>query len=138
MKRNKRPLPNELTCYSFKNRDDLDEIIMWIKRILILLPLGITMFLVQSFFWVPTYEKQAKGNPDRLIRYIYSSIGDAQILNPILSADTASSDIISLVFDGLIDLDENLNYRPRLASGWTQHEEAYLAIDPEFEREGRA
>lgn len=111
---------------------------MWIKRILILLPLGITMFLVQSFFWVPTYEKQAKGNPDRLIRYIYSSIGDAQILNPILSADTASSDIISLVFDGLIDLDENLNYRPRLASGWTQHEEAYLAIDPEFEREGRA
>ncbi|MDA0692334.1 MAG: ABC transporter substrate-binding protein [Nitrospinae bacterium] len=103
---------------------------MNIKRILIYLPLGLILFLVQSFFWVPTYDKQAVGNPDRLVKYIHGSAADAEILNPILSADTTSSSITDLVFDGLIDLDDKLEYRPRLASSWTQYEEAYLVIDP--------
>ncbi|GJL79772.1 MAG: hypothetical protein NPINA01_27610 [Nitrospinaceae bacterium] len=104
------------------------------KRILIYLPLGLIVFLVQSFFWVPTYDKQAVGNPDRLVKYIHGSAADAEILNPILSADTTSSSINELVFDGLIDLDDNLDYRPRLASSWAQYEEAYLVIDPDDPR----
>jgi hypothetical protein len=48
---------------------------------------------------VPTYDQQARGNPDRLQEFVEASIGDASILNPILSADTASSDINSNVFD---------------------------------------
>ena len=52
-----------------------------------------------------------------------------RILNPILSADTSSSSINDLVFDGLIDLDENLKYRPRLAKSWSQYEEVYLAVN---------
>ena len=84
---------------------------------------------MQSFFWVPTYDKQASGNPKRLIKYIQGSSGDAQILNPILSADTSSSTINDLIFDGLIDLDEDLKYRPRLAKSWSQYEEAYLSIN---------
>ncbi len=104
------------------------------KRILIYLPLALVLFLVQSFFWVPTYDKQAVGNPDRLLTYIDGSTGDAEILNPILNADTASSSIVGLVFDGLIDLDENLNYRPRLASSWTQYEETWLVVDPVFKK----
>jgi ABC-type transport system substrate-binding protein len=103
---------------------------MRIKRILIGLPLVLAAVLLQSFFWVPTYENQATGNPDRLVRYIQSTIGDAQILNPILSADSASSAINGHVFDGLLDLDDQLNYRPRLAVGWTLYEEAYLTLDP--------
>ena len=51
--------------------------------------------------------------------------GDAKILNPILNADTASSGIVALVFDGLLDLDENLNLRGRLATDWQVSEEAY-------------
>ncbi len=98
------------------------------KRILIFLPLGLVLFLVQSFFWVPTYDKQAVGNPNRLVKYIHGSAADAEILNPILSADTTSSSINGLVFDGLIDLDDKLDYRPRLASSWTQYEEAYLVV----------
>jgi ABC-type transport system substrate-binding protein len=110
---------------------------MLIKRFLILLPFGLTLFLVQSFFWVPSYERQSVGNPDRLTRYIHSSIGDAQMLNPILSTDSASSAINDLVFDGLIALDGNLNYRPRLATGWSQYEEAYFAVNPEHKVNGR-
>ena len=63
---------------------------MWTKRILILLPLIVCLFLLQSYFWVPTYEMQARVTPDRLSKYIRGSIGDAQLLNPILHADTAS------------------------------------------------
>jgi len=102
---------------------------MAIKKILIYIPLILILFLIQSFFWVPTYDKQAKGNPARLVKYVQGSSGDAQILNPILSADTSSSTINDLVFDGLIDLDKDLKYRPRLAESWTQYEEAYLAIN---------
>lgn len=98
------------------------------------MPLLLIFFLVQSFFWVPTYDKQAVGNPDRLLKYIHGSAADAQILNPILSADTTSSSINDLVFEGLIDLDENLEYRPRLAASWTQYEEAYLVIDPAYSK----
>jgi len=103
---------------------------MKVKKILIYLPIALTLFLMQSFFWVPTYDKQAVGNPARLVKYVQGSSGDAQILNPILSADTSSSSINELVFDGLIDLDRDLKYRPRLAKSWTQFEEAYLTLNP--------
>ncbi|MFT4580111.1 MAG: ABC-type transport system substrate-binding protein [Nitrospinales bacterium] len=102
---------------------------MAIKKVLIFIPLALILFLIQSFFWVPTYDKQGTGNPSRLVKYVQGSSGDAQILNPILSADTSSSTINDLVFDGLIDLDKDLKYRPRLAESWTQYEEAYLTIN---------
>jgi ABC-type transport system substrate-binding protein len=102
---------------------------MTTKRILIFAPLVLTLVLVQSYFWVPTYEQQAKGNPDRLSQYINASIGDAAILNPILSADSASSEIGGKVFEGLLDRDEDLNFRGRLAKTWKIYEEAYFYIN---------
>jgi ABC-type transport system substrate-binding protein len=102
---------------------------MTIKRILIFAPLLLTLVLLQSYFWVPTYEQQAKGNPDRLNQYISASIGDAAILNPILSADSASSEIEGKVFEGLLDRDEDLNFRGRLAKTWKISEEAYFYVN---------
>ena len=102
---------------------------MTTKRILIFAPLLLTLILVQSYFWVPTYEQQAKGNPDRLKQYINASIGDAAILIPILSADSASSEIEGKVFEGLIDRDEDLSFRGRLATTWRIYEEAYFYIN---------
>lgn len=107
------------------------------KRFLIFTPIGIAFFLFQSLFWAPTYDRQAQKNPNRLLQYIEGSIGDASILNPILSADGSSSDINSLIFDGLIDFDEELNFRPRLAKSWNEYEIAYLALDFDFEVEGK-
>jgi ABC-type transport system substrate-binding protein len=80
---------------------------------------------------VPTYEEQTRGNPERLEEYVAASIGDAQLLNPTLSADSASSDINGLVFEGLLDYDENLNFRPRLATNWEIYEEAYFYVNEE-------
>jgi ABC-type transport system substrate-binding protein len=102
---------------------------MTTKRILILAPLLMTLILLQSYFWVPTYEQQAKGNPARLNQYINASIGDAAILNPILSADSASSEIIDKVFEGLIDRDEELRFRGRLATSWQIFEEAFFYVN---------
>jgi ABC-type transport system substrate-binding protein len=100
-----------------------------VRRVLILAPLLTGLFLLQSYFWVPTYQEQTRGNPERLEEYITASIGDASILNPILSSDSASSAIESMVFEGLIDRDENLNFRGRLATSWEIYEEAFFYIN---------
>ena len=103
---------------------------MSLKRALIVAPFILVLLLAQSYFWVPTYESQALGNPNRLTKFIEASIGDAKILNPILSADSASSRITLLVFDGLLELDEHLQLTGRLATDWQITETAYvLSID---------
>jgi len=108
------------------------------KRILIILPVVVLAILAQSYFWVPNYDNQSKGNPERLTQYITSSIGDVAILNPILNADSASSEICDKIFEGLIDRDENLKLRGRLATDWTIYEEAYFCFndDPTWIRKG--
>jgi ABC-type transport system substrate-binding protein len=107
-----------------------------VRRVLILAPLLISLFLLQSYFWVPTYEDETKGNPGRLNEFITASIGDAAILNPVLSSDSASSDIEGLVFEGLLDYDQNLHLRGRLATSWEIFEEAYFYINPTAEIPG--
>ncbi len=103
---------------------------MTIKRLLVFLPLFVTVVLLQSYFWVPTFDDQTRGSDRRLTQYIQGSIGDAQILNPILNADTTSSTIVGHVFDGLIDRDKNLRFRGRLATSWRIYEETYFIPRP--------
>jgi len=103
---------------------------MTIRRVLIFAPILLIVVLLQSYFWVPTYEQQTKGNPARLAEYIAGSIGDASLLNPILTADSASSNIQDLVFEGLIDRDEQLRFRGRLAKSWEVFEEAFFYVNP--------
>ncbi len=102
------------------------------RSLLIWVPILFILFLLQSYFWVPTYEEETRGNPGRLAEYIEASIGDAQVLNPILSADSASSSIEGKVFEGLIDRDENLNFRGRVATHWEIFEEAYFYINDQI------
>ena len=102
---------------------------MTIRRFLIFAPILLIIVLLQSYFWVPTYEEQTKGNPERLHEYIAGSIGDASLLNPILTADSASSSIENMVFEGLIDRDEQLRFRGRLATSWEVFEEAFFYVN---------
>jgi len=103
---------------------------MTIRRFLIFAPILLIIVLLQSYFWVPTYEEQTKGNPQRLNEYIAGSIGDASLLNPILTADSASSSIENMIFEGLMDRDEKLRFRGRLATSWEVFEEAYFYVNP--------
>ncbi len=101
---------------------------MSVRRLLIFTPLAVLFILFQSYFWVPTYEKQTRGNPKRLRVFLSGSIGDASILNPILAADSASAEINNLVFEGLLDRDEELRLRGRVASRWEIGEEASFRV----------
>ncbi|MFH1350407.1 MAG: ABC transporter substrate-binding protein, partial [Pseudomonadota bacterium] len=109
---------------------------MVIRKVLIFAPILVIIFLIQSYFWVPTYEQQTRGNPDRLNEFITASIGDASVLNPILSADSASSDISGMVFEGLLDRDEELLFRGRLATSWEIYEEAFFYVNEKAEIPG--
>lgn len=51
--------------------------------------------------------------------YIEASIADANVLNPLLSTDSASSDINALVYNGLVKYDKDLNITGVLARTWT-------------------
>ncbi len=103
---------------------------MRLKRFLILAPIVLILFLLQSYLWVPGYKSQTVDNPARSRQYIEASIGDAKILNPILFSDGSSAAIVAQVFDGLLDTDENLHLRGRLARSWEISETAYLAVNP--------
>jgi len=109
-----------------------------IRRWFVWPPIVLALALAQSYFWVPTYEEQARGNPGRLEEFIHASIGDASILNPILSSDSASSEINGLVFEGLIDRDANLRFRGRVAERWTLSEEAYFFVGGQVQPPGAA
>lgn len=101
---------------------------MAVKRILMVTPLLVVGVLLQSLLWVPTYEEQTRGNPRRLAQYITGSIGDASLLNPILAADSSSVELAGLIFEGLLDRDEDLRFRGRVASHWEISEEAYFRL----------
>ena len=101
------------------------------RRLLTFAPLALIAILLQSWLWVPSYQHQTRGNPERVTKFVEGSIGDAYFLNPVLSADSAATTITSLVFDRLLDLDENLALRPKIAERWEVTERAYLAVRPE-------
>ncbi|MBI5064228.1 MAG: peptide ABC transporter substrate-binding protein [Desulfatitalea sp.] len=102
---------------------------MSIRRVLIFAPTLVTLVLLISFYWVPSYEEQTRGNPDRLHQFITAAGGDASQLNPVLAADSTSGQINGLIFEGLLDYDENLNYRGRVARNWRIYEHAYFRLN---------
>jgi len=106
------------------------EVMRGTKRALVAVPTLVTAVLLQSYFWVPSFEDQARGDARRLTRFIDATLGDASILNPVLSSDSVSSQVNDLVFEGLIDRDFDLRFRGRLAESWRIFEEAYLVADP--------
>jgi peptide/nickel transport system substrate-binding protein len=60
--------------------------------------------------------------------YVESSIGDASYLNPILASDSASADINSLVFNGLVKYDKNIKIIGDLAESWTVSDDGKIII----------
>jgi len=105
---------------------------MGTKWLLIALPLIIFGVLLQSAFWVPTYESQARTDPERLRTFVRASIGDAKLLNPIISSNAAASEVMeNNIFEGLVVADRNLKLVGRLADHWQIAEEAYVAAVPE-------
>ena len=87
---------------------------MRIRRHL-LLP-GLLVLLVLCGCDRPTVPGEGARAPGDTL--IVGSIGEPNTLLPVLASDSASSAVNSLVYDGLIGLDKNLGYEPRLARSW--------------------
>ena len=102
---------------------------MILRRFLLLVPASVLLILLQSSAWVPRYGNTQ--NNTRLETFIEASSGDARLLNPILHADTSSSRIVDLVFDGLLKIGDDLTLKSALAKSWSIREEAYLLVDPD-------
>lgn len=100
---------------------------MIIKRLLILTPLAVFLFFLVSFL-------VASRNFDRKInQLILSSSGDAEKLNPVLSLDSASSDINGFVFNGLVKYNEHQELVGDLATGWRIEQESWFYLKPDAE-----
>lgn len=85
---------------------------MKLKLVLLSVPALIMIIFFVSFF-------SARGTVDKNInQLVMGSIGDASYLNPVLSQDSASSDINSFVFNGLLKYDKDLNIKGDLALSW--------------------
>jgi len=86
---------------------------MRIKKILFIPPIVFLFLLAINIFFVSSRP------PQKVNQLIISSIGDASFLNPVLAQDSASSEINSLVFNGLIKYDRDLkNFVGDLAESW--------------------
>jgi len=86
---------------------------MKIKTLLFISPILFLIILVINIIFVGSRP------PQKVNQLIISSIGDASFLNPILAQDSASSEINSFVFNGLIKYDRNLqNFVGELAESW--------------------
>lgn len=98
---------------------------MRFKRLLFSLPLIVFIFFLTAFLI-------AKRNfGQKVNQLVLTSSGDADRLNPILHADTASGAITELVFNGLIKYNENLELVGDLAESWTTEQISTLYLKPD-------
>ncbi len=75
-------------------------------------------FFLCAFFVLANLPLCAEDKPSYGDTLVDSSIGDASKLNPILLTDSASGDIVGLVFNGLVKYDKDLHLVGDLAKSW--------------------
>jgi len=77
---------------------------------------NITLFITGLLLLVNI--SSVSGEPSYGDAIIAGSIGDASTLIPILASDSASQDIVGLVFNGLLKYDKNIKLVGDLAESW--------------------
>ncbi|CAG0978756.1 Oligopeptide-binding protein AppA [Planctomycetaceae bacterium] len=95
---------------------------MWIKRSLVIVPIVLMLFLIQSVFWVPGVGGAARneGRKNRLILYMG---GNPSNMNPWLSTATTDSNISDYLYEGLLRYNQNYEIEPWLAETATLYED---------------
>ncbi|MBL7685241.1 MAG: hypothetical protein JNK65_04305, partial [Deltaproteobacteria bacterium] len=58
--------------------------------------------------------------------FVIGSFNKPGAINPLTTQTTISANLVDLVFDSLIDLDENYQLRPLIAERWTISEEGKI------------
>ncbi len=104
-------------------------------RAILLFIYGVPALLLAIFvaaFINSTQLTSAKKN-----EFMYGNIGEASKLNPILYTDQTSGDVCSMVFEGLMTMDETLELKPKLAKSFNQSQlTTFLFTSPEAAQAG--
>lgn len=87
---------------------------MWIKRSLVILPILLFAFLIQSVFWVPGTASVAN-NASRQNRIILYMGGNPEDMNPWTSTKTTDSTISDYFYEGVIRYNNMYELEPWLA-----------------------
>jgi len=74
---------------------------------------------VIAAFLLSSSTLNAQSHPESGDAIVVGSIGDASRLLPILASDSASGDIVGLLFNGLLKYDEHIRIVADLAESWT-------------------
>ncbi|NQT23435.1 MAG: peptide-binding protein [Candidatus Omnitrophica bacterium] len=84
-------------------------------------PLGILFlmgfFLLSAVFFLNTAFSD-EDRPDFGGMFVTAGIGDARTLVPILASDSASGEIVGMIFNGLVKYDKDIKLTGDLASSW--------------------
>ncbi|MBI3997095.1 MAG: peptide-binding protein [Candidatus Omnitrophica bacterium] len=81
------------------------------------------LVLVPNLFFSPVASADSPPPPTSGDAIVVGSIGDASRLLPILATDSASGDIVGLLFNGLLKYNERLEIVGDLAESWTVSED---------------
>lgn len=102
---------------------------MWIKRALVIVPIVLIAFLVQSVFWVPSTESAAdnKGRQNRIVFYMG---GDPRDMNPWSSNTTTDSRIYEFLYEGLLRYNKDFVIEPWLSEYAAIHHELAAPVAP--------
>ncbi|MBU0683637.1 MAG: peptide-binding protein [Candidatus Omnitrophica bacterium] len=79
-----------------------------------------SLFQIAAFLFISMFSASYCEGEEWVSRdaYVYSGASDARILIPFFADDATSSSICSLIYNGLIKVDKNLNIIGDLAEGW--------------------
>ncbi|MDP3181984.1 MAG: ABC transporter substrate-binding protein, partial [Desulfobaccales bacterium] len=95
---------------------------VWPLRPWIGLVIWLTMIMAFGLGCKPPEAERVYGGPDAGPAYgdlfIDASIGDASTLMPPLASDAASHGVASLIYNGLVKYDGDLNHIGDLAESW--------------------
>ena len=107
---------------------------MWVKRALVVVPVVILAFLLQSVFWVPGTQQAAdnQGRKNRVIWYLGSTPED---MNPWQGTSATDSDIYAHLSEPLLYYSENYEVITRMAEQAAVQHEITLLLPPETEFE---
>ncbi len=84
----------------------------WIRSLVFGLPAILVSLFIASFISVRVVPPKVKN------QIVSASIGEPKTLNPIQAADASASEVMDLVFEGLLSMNENLETIGRIAEKW--------------------
>ncbi|MCA8939967.1 MAG: hypothetical protein KDB07_09170, partial [Planctomycetes bacterium] len=107
---------------------------MFVKKMLIFMPIAFLIFLAQSVFWVPMGEAVAS-NESRLNRHIIYLSGDPSSMNPRISGSATDSDVYAYIIESLFTSDGNFRTEYELCDRAQIREEIVIYLDPKMDEE---